>query len=290
MSKTVKVIVLTTAICAVMFGTVLGCGLEREEYVKETGTEKPLKINGKHYRQKKEKLNYTGKMIQVDLKQIDFSVCTSDDENFYLEYDICSKKDKNPLSVSVKDETLVLKEQDGETAEYYEGVYVDGIGNLIKGTKERYRGVAVLYVPVAMNEGSLSLNMGNGDAEIQGTVWKELNVKMENGDLQLADGSICNGSLLLTEGDIETENVGVSGRMEVQTGEGDIDWKLNPSDYDNLPIYARTEMDIDVLGVFDGNLIQNESNSFYKRIVENEQRILKLISEEGDVVIESYTQ
>lgn len=140
MSKTVKVIVLTTAICAVMFGTVLGCGLEREEYVKETGTEKPLKINGKHYRQKKEKLNYTGEMIQVDLKQIDFSVCTSDDENFYLEYDICSKKDKNPLSVSVKDETLVLKEQDGETAEYYEGVYVDGIGNLIKGTKERYRG------------------------------------------------------------------------------------------------------------------------------------------------------
>ena len=119
---------------------------------------------------------------------------------------------------------------------------------------------------------------------------KELNVKMENGDLQLADGSICNGSLLLTEGDIETENVGVSGRMEVQTGEGDIDWKLNPSDYDNLPIYARTEMDIDVLGVFDGNLIQNESNSFYKRIVENEQRILKLISEEGDIVIESYTQ
>lgn len=49
-------------------------------------------------------------------------------------------------------------------------------------------------------------------------------------------------------------------------------------------------MDIDVLGVFDGNLIQNESNSFYKRIVENEQRILKLISEEGDIVIESYTQ
>ena len=84
--------------------------------------------------------------------------------------------------------------------------------------------------------------------------------------------------------------MGVSGRMEVQTGEGDIDWKLNPSDYDNLPIYARTEMDIDVLGVFDGNLIQNESNSFYKRIVENEQRILKLISEEGDIVIESYTQ
>lgn len=53
---------------------------------------------------------------------------------------------------------------------------------------------------------------------------------------------------------------------------------------------TRTEMDIDVLGVFDGNLIQNESNSFYKRIVENEQRILKLISEEGDIVIESYTQ
>ena len=76
MSKTVKVIVLTTAICAVMFGTVLGCGLEREEYVKETGTEKPLKINGKHYRQKKEKLNYTGEMIQVDLKPVSYTHLT----------------------------------------------------------------------------------------------------------------------------------------------------------------------------------------------------------------------
>ena len=104
-------------------------------------------IDAEKYKQEKIPLDYDGEEIRADLKHVDFIVRLSEDNSFYLEYNISGKNDEPPLTVNTQDGVLILEEKNAKPATYYRGVFIDGISDNLKTEKTDYTSVVTLYIP-----------------------------------------------------------------------------------------------------------------------------------------------
>lgn len=257
------------------------------------------------YKQKKKKLDYAGDEIRADLRHVDLIVRPSKDDGFYLKYDVSSKKGKNPLLVSTKDEALYLKEKDAEETSWYRGISIEGT-KIITG-KDGYRNVVTLYVP-SDREINFTASMEEGDLELEEFQIRSADIAVEEGDIELSDMMIQGGTITAGEGDIEAENLEITSPIylddarcasrneentelfcdvRIQSEDGDISLELGASCRDTLSISAGTEMDLEVskkeLG---GKLTRKHGRTFYRRTVAGLGNQLTVTSEDGDITIE----
>ena len=75
-------------------------------------------MNAEIYKQEKLPLDYDGEEVRADLTHVDFIVRLSEDNGFYLEYNISGKNDEPPLTVNIQDGVLILEEKNAKPATY----------------------------------------------------------------------------------------------------------------------------------------------------------------------------
>ena len=123
--KTKNFLIIGTVFCAL--GTVLfasGIAAGGREYIKNTdlntynGSFSSEKSDSNHAILEKEKID-SFQNLNADLKHMDFSIRESDDENYYLSYNVETVKGIIPVSWQVENGTLNMSEKNGKTASGY---------------------------------------------------------------------------------------------------------------------------------------------------------------------------
>ena len=180
--------------------------------------------------------------VNVDLRNLDLDVKESDDENFYIAYNIETNKGMLPLSYQVQDDTLNLVEKKGN--ESYSYIHIDinflqemlGQSHVIENSNK-----VTVYIPKENDMSSFSCKMGYGDLDIEslnakqaviqnddGDVkivrgrFKNLELKDDLGDLKIKDVIFANSQIEMADGDIQAENVTFTGKNEIRSSLGDI--------------------------------------------------------------------
>ena len=241
--------------------------------------------------------------VNVDLRNLDLDVKESDDNNFYIAYNIETNDGILPLSYQVQDDTLNIVEKKGH--ESYSYIHIDinflqemlGQSHVIENSNK-----VTVYIPKKNDLSSFSCKMGYGDLDIEslntkqsviqnddgdikiaGGTFKNLELKDELGDLKIKDATLINGQIEMNDGDIKAENVTFTGKNEIKSTLGDITLSIPEKTLADLSIEAEAseinipeELDKVMTDEDDEQIVASENKT---------QNSLEIKSDDGEVTI-----
>lgn len=241
--------------------------------------------------------------VNVDLRNLDLDVKESDDNNFYIAYNIETNDGMLPLSYQVQDDTLNIVEKKGH--ESYSYIHIDinflqemlGQSHVIENSNK-----VTVYIPKKNDLSSFSCKMGYGDLDIEslntkqsviqnddgdikiaGGTFKNLELKDELGDLKIKDATLINGQIEMDDGDIKAENVTFTGKNEIKSTLGDITLSIPEKTLADLSIEAEAseinipeELDKVMTDEDDEQIVASENKT---------QNSLEIKSDDGEVTI-----
>lgn len=265
--------------------------------------------------------------IDGRIEDVDLMVKSSEDDSCYLSYNVETQKGKNPVTYSVKDGTLELIEEGGYENSYYVHVDISSM-NQSTDEKEgvEHENLIILYLPKDKDLEEFKMALGDGDMSIEGLHSKNMNLSLRSGDLILQDmevetgaisledgdlnysDSVCwnlslesesgdvdfhlvelkDAAITLKDGDFQTQELVLTGEVQIQSETGDVNIGLNREKSGCLDITARTESgDITAASFWEGELYDDdyEDTAKYERSVEVSSGILSIKSEDGDISI-----
>ena len=194
--------------------------------------------------------------LDINLKDSDLNIKESPNEKSYIEYVQKTKKAKNPLSYSIKNNTLILKENGNSGASYHVSVDISFLQAILNGenieddteTKADYENYVTLYLPKDKLLSSAKINLGYGDLTLKNGNFNTTNITLQDGDftadtftanngkITLSYGdcifkktSLGNITLTLEDGDISVDNLNLSGKTNISLAYGDAEITLNNS-------------------------------------------------------------
>lgn len=241
--------------------------------------------------------------VNVDLRNLDLDVKESDDNNFYIAYNIETNDGMLPLSYQVQNDTLNIVEKKGH--ESYSYIHIDinflqemlGQSHVIENSNK-----VTVYIPKKNDLSSFSCKMGYGDLDIEslntkqsviqnddgdikiaGGTFKNLELKDELGDLKIKDATLINGQIEMDDGDIKAENVTFTGKNEIKSTLGDITLSIPEKTLADLSIEAEAseinipeELDKVMTDEDDEQIVASENKT---------QNSLEIKSDDGEVTI-----
>ena len=241
--------------------------------------------------------------VNVDLRNLDLDVKESDDNNFYIAYNIETNDGMLPLSYQVQNDTLNIVEKKGH--ESYSYIHIDinflqemlGQSHVIENSNK-----VTVYIPKKNDLSSFSCKMGYGDLDIEslntkqsviqnddgdikiaGGTFKNLELKDELGDLKIKDATLINGQIEMNDGDIKAENVTFTGKNEIKSTLGDITLSIPEKTLADLSIEAEAseinipeELDKVMTDEDDEQIVASENKT---------QNSLEIKSDDGEVTI-----
>ena len=241
--------------------------------------------------------------VNVDLRNLDLDVKESDDNNFYIAYNIETNDGMLPLSYQVQDDTLNIVEKKGH--ESYSYIHIDinflqemlGQSHVIENSNKE-----TIYIPNKNDLSSFSCKMGYGDLDIEslntkqsviqnddgdikiaGGTFKNLELKDDLGDLKIKDATLINGQIEMDDGDIKAENVTFTGKNEIKSTLGDITLSIPEKTLADLSIEAEAseinipeELDKVMTDEDDEQIVASENKT---------QNSLEIKSDDGEVTI-----
>ena len=241
--------------------------------------------------------------VNVDLRNLDLDVKESDDNNFYIAYNIETNDGMLPLSYQVQNDTLNIVEKKGH--ESYSYIHIDinflqemlGQSHVIENSNK-----VTIYIPNKNDLSSFSCKMGYGDLDIEslntkqsviqnddgdikiaGGTFKNLELKDELGDLKIKDATLINGQIEMDDGDIKAENVTFTGKNEIKSTLGDITLSIPEKTLADLSIEAEAseinipeELDKVMTDEDDEQIVASENKT---------QNSLEIKSDDGEVTI-----
>ena len=243
--------------------------------------------------------------VNVDLRNLDLDIKESDDENFYIAYNIETNKGMLPLSYQVQDDTLNIVEKKGN--ESYSYIHIDinflqemlGQSHVIENSNK-----VTVYIPKKNDMSSFSCKMGYGDLDIESlnarqaviqnddgdvkitdSTFKNLELKDELGDLKIKDSTVSAGQIALDDGDVKAENVTFTGKNEICSSLGDITLSIPKETLADLSVEAEAS-EINVPEKL-GKVMTDEDDV---QIVDSEnktQNSLEIKSDDGEVTIKA---
>ncbi len=223
------------------------------------------------------------------MKHLDLYILESDDSKCYMEYVLQKTKEKNPLCHQYHGNTLILTEEDGRTASYYQEIKI-GIGAALLGMQnmKEYKNIIILYLPSDATLEKCQITLGKGDTEIKRLTAGSLNCSLESGDFLADNLSVDMGDIVLNDGDIDCDDTSLTKKLTMKSVDGNIFVKILPKLAHKVSILSCTkEGDIDAAGKYKGNLQRNDKNDTYCYTA-NEDRSLPVFSlhtEYGDIEI-----
>ena len=240
--------------------------------------------------------------IEADLTDLDLKIVSTEKQNSSLSYSIYCKNSKNPLTYSVKNGVLYLKEM--------------GIKNLSnKELKQKigkkwwkYWPKVTLYVPANTVIKNSKINMKEGDLAIgKKTHYKDMNVQVKYGDIALsslqvsgtakinavegdiaAAAPVVSGNMQITAkyGDIALVGLRVSGNVQVNSTDGDIVVKADNKEFGSLTVTVSTKYgDMLVLGnMRNGKKKASGTGWYYKKSGTGKGK-LSIVTKYGDILL-----
>lgn len=241
--------------------------------------------------------------VNVDLRNLDLDVKESDDNNFYIAYNIETNDGMLPLSYQVQDDTLNIVEKKGH--ESYSYIHIDinflqemlGQNHVIENSNK-----VTVYIPKKNDMSSFSCKMGYGDLDIEslntkqsviqnddgdikiaGGTFKNLELKDELGDLKIKDATLINGQIEMDDGDIKAENVTFTGKNEIKSTLGDITLSIPEKTLADLSIEAEAS-EINIPEEL-GKVMTDEDDEQIVASENKTQNSLEIKSDDGEVTI-----
>lgn len=243
--------------------------------------------------------------VNVDLRNLDLDVKESDDENFYIAYNIETNNGMLPLSYQVQDNTLNLVEKKGN--ESYSYIHIDinflqemlGQSHVIENSNK-----VTVYIPKKNDMNSFSCKMGygeldieslktrqavikneDGDIKITGSSFKGLELQNELGDLKIMDSSVSGGQIEMSDGDIKAENITFTGENTITSDLGDITLSIPEKTLADLSVEAEAS-EINVPEEL-GKVMTDEDDDQSIDSENKTQNSLEIKSDDGEVTIKA---
>ena len=241
--------------------------------------------------------------VNVDLRNLDLDVKESDDNNFYIAYNIETNDGMLPLSYQVQNDTLNIVEKKGH--ESYSYIHIDinflqemlGQSHVIENSNK-----VTVYIPKKNDLSSFSCKMGYGDLDIEslntkqsviqnddgdikiaGGTFKNLELKDELGDLKIKDATLINGQIEMDDGDIKAENVTFTGKNEIKSTLGDITLSIPEKTLADLSVEAEAS-EINIPEEL-GKVMTDEDDEQIVASENKTQNSLEIKSDDGEVTI-----
>lgn len=233
--KTRKFLMTGTVLCAlglILFGSGIAAG--GKDYIANTDLNSyngstSTKDDGSHAVLKKTKID-SFRNLNVDFKHIDLAVMESEDDNFYLSYNVETTKGIVPVSWQVNNETLNLAESNGHVSSEYVHIDVAFLKDLLTvrhssdKTSENRTNQVIVYIPHEQKLNTLSCQLTEGDMELTTLNCQNLNIQVNLGDLILEGLNAANVSVTDKEGDISiSESTMTNLKLDSSLGDLDID-------------------------------------------------------------------
>ena len=189
--------------------------------------------------------------LNINLEDSDLNIEESPNEKSYIEYAQATKDKKNPVSYSIENGTLTLKEAGNTGASYYINVDISFLQaalsskNIEDYTKEssKYENYVTLYLPKDKLVSSAKIYLGYGDFYVKNATFDTTNIKLDAntltansgkltfsyGDCDLQKASLGNISLTSKDGDLTVNELTLSGKTKIALSYGDAEITLNDS-------------------------------------------------------------
>lgn len=194
--------------------------------------------------------------LDVNLEDSDFNIKESPNEKSYIEYAQETKDKKNPLSYSVENGTLTLKEAGNTGSSYYINVDISFLQAALstknmadyKNETSNYENYVTLYLPKDKLISSAKIYLGYGDFYVKNAAFDTADIKLDDGDLDADTFTANNGkltfsygdcdlekaylgnvSLISKDGDLTAEELTLSGETKIALSYGDAEITLNDS-------------------------------------------------------------
>ena len=194
--------------------------------------------------------------LDINLKDSDLNIKESPNKKSYIEYAQETKNKKNPLSYSVENGTLTLKENGNTGASYNLTIDVSFLQAILSGKDmanytngtSNYENYVTLYLPKDKLISSAKIYLGYGDFYAKNAAFDIADIKLEDGDFDadtftanngkltfsygdcdLKKASFGNISLTSKDGDLTVAELTLSGKTKVALSYGDAEITLNDS-------------------------------------------------------------
>lgn len=194
--------------------------------------------------------------LDINLEDSDLNIKESPNGKSYIEYAQATKDKKDPVSYSVENGTLTLKESGNTGASYYINVDISFLQAALssknmsdyKNQNSNYENYVNLYLPKDKLVSSAKIYLGYGDFYVKNAVFDAADIKLEDGDFDadaftansgkltfsygdcdLQKASLGNVSLTSSDGDFTVDELNLSGKTKISLSYGDAEITLNDS-------------------------------------------------------------
>ena len=166
--------------------------------------------------------------LNVSLKNSDFNIKESPNEKSYIEYMQETTKAKNPLSYSIKNNTLTLKENGNTGASYTVSVDISFLQPLLSGKnmascmdeKSNYKNYVTLYLPKGKLLSSAKVNLGYGDFSLNNSSLNTADITLDDGDFIADTITVNSGTISLSYGDCDFKKASLN-TADITLDDGD---------------------------------------------------------------------
>ena len=244
--------------------------------------------------------------VNVDLKNLDLDIKSSDDDRFYISYNIETNDGMLPLSYQVQNGVLNVVEKKGH--ESYSYIHIDinflqemlGQSHVIENSNK-----VTVYIPKKTDLSSFSCKMGygdmnvesvnaqkaviqndDGDVTISGCSFEDLELSTDLGDLNIKDTALTDSQIKMMDGDVNAENVSFNGKSTFNSSLGDITLSVPEKNLTALSIQAEAS-DIDIPEKL-GSVMTDEDDNQLVTSEKKTQNSLQLQSTDGEIRITAY--
>ena len=250
--------------------------------------------------------------LNVSLKNSDFNIKESPNEKSYIEYVQETTKAKNPLSYSIKNHTLTLKENGNTGASYTVSVDISFLQPLLSGKnmasymdeKSNYKNYVTLYLPKDKLLSSAKVNLGYGDFSLKNTVFNTADITLDDGDfiadtitvnsgtISLSYGdcdfkkaSLSNATIKSADGDISINDLYLSEKVKFALSYGDAVLTLNDSTKKTAGFDLITHYGTINTSSLTGSHTEKDDEETFKAESKDGKTVLNISSEDGDITI-----
>ena len=244
--------------------------------------------------------------VNVDLKNLDLDIKSSDDDRFYISYNIETNDGMLPLSYQVQNNALNIVEKKGH--ESYSYIHIDinflqemlGQSHVIENSNK-----VTVYIPKKTDLSGFSCKMGygdisveslnaqkaviqneDGDINISDSNFKNLELSADLGDLKINDAILTDGQIEMMDGDVKAENISFSGENEFTSDLGDITLSIPKKTLSTLSIEAEAS-EINIPEEL-GNVMTDEDDNQLVSSENKTQNFLQIKNKDGDIKITAY--
>lgn len=251
--------------------------------------------------------------LNVNLKNSDFNIKESPNEKSYIEYVQETTKAKNPLSYSIKNNTLTLKENGNTGASYTVSVDISFLQPLLSGKnmasymdeKSNYKNYVTLYLPKNKLLSSAKVNLGYGDFSLKNTSFNTADITLDDGDfiadtitvnsgtISLSYGdcdfkkaSLNNTTIKSADGDISMNNLYLSEKVKLALSYGDAVLTLNDSTKKTAGFDLITHYGTINTSSLTGSHTEKDDEETFKSESKDGKTMLSINSEDGDITIQ----